>query len=60
MNNLAISKFAVQELDSNEMINIEGGALPFQLIPVAIYLYDNREQYLDGIKDGLRDVFLKG
>lgn len=60
MNNLAISKFAVQELDSNEMINIEGGALPFWLIPVAIYLYDNREQYLDGIKDGLRDVFLKG
>lgn len=34
---------------------IQGGALPNWLIPIAIYLYDNRDQVTKGVKDALKD-----
>ena len=38
MNNLAISKFAVQELNSKEMIEVDGGFIPVILVGAAMLI----------------------
>jgi hypothetical protein len=53
MNRLDLEKFGVQELDSKEMENLEGGAIGPWIIGIGIYLYDNRDSAIKGFKDAV-------
>lgn len=55
MSTLDLDKMGLQELNAKEMVALEGG-FPFWIIPVSIYLYDNRDRFAQGIKDGIADI----
>lgn len=55
MKKLELSGFGVQEMDAKEMNKIDGGVAPWWAIGVAIYLYDNKERFIEGVKKGLSD-----
>jgi hypothetical protein len=52
-NTLKVHTFGVDELKSAEIKSIDGGY--WFLIPLGIYLYDNRAQFLQGVYDGIKD-----
>ena len=45
--------FGVEEIDADEVKSINGGY--WFLIPLAIYLYDNRDKFLEGVTAGIND-----
>ncbi|ELR72381.1 hypothetical protein C900_01663 [Fulvivirga imtechensis AK7] len=54
MKNLELSAF--QELTAKESAEIKGGdfGLTLAVVGLGIYLFDNREKFVAGIKDGLQ------
>ena len=54
MKKLELDSFDVQELDAKEINKIDGGN--WWLVGYGIYLYDNRERFIEGVKKGLHDI----
>ncbi|WP_268122026.1 hypothetical protein [Roseivirga pacifica] len=50
-----IQEMGVQEIDSRELNDTSGGY--FFLIPVGIYLLDQRDRFVSGMKKAAKDVF---
>ncbi|WP_312365623.1 hypothetical protein [Sphingobacterium sp.] len=56
MNTLDLKGFGVQEMGAKEMEVIDGGGFPFWMIGVGIYLYDNRDSFVAGMKDAVNAI----
>ncbi len=52
-NTLNTNTLGVEELNSTDATSIDGGW--WFLVPLAIYLYDNRAKFAAGVSDGLKD-----
>ncbi len=54
MKSLDLKQMGVQELDAKEMKSVDGGnlALGIAILGAAIYLYNNREDFIEGVKEG--------
>lgn len=55
MNNFDLNLMGVQEMNALEMKQTAGGAPWWWLVAFGIYLFDNRDQFINGVKDGLND-----
>ncbi|SHL81441.1 hypothetical protein [Chryseobacterium polytrichastri] len=56
MKKLDLATLEVKELSGEDMKNENGGQTPESwLIGFGIYLYDNRDRFLAGIKKGIND-----
>lgn len=45
----------MKDLAINEMKEINGGGFPWvPFIMLGVYLYDHRDRFMEGIKDGMR------
>lgn len=45
----------MKDLAINEMKEINGGGFPWApFIMLGVYLYDHRDRFMEGIKDGMR------
>lgn len=57
MKKFDFNSMGVHEMNPVEMKQTSGGiAPPWWLVAYGIYLYDNREKFIEGIKDGLKDI----
>ena len=46
-----LENYGVQEMGSKEMKNVDGGVFPWvPVIVLAIYCFDNREKFIEGLK----------
>jgi len=54
MKKLELENFGVQEMDAKELQKVDGGNF-WWAVGVGIYLYDNKERFLEGVKKGLND-----
>lgn len=53
---MKVKHFNVQELSIGDQQNINGGDLGIglALLGLSIYLYDNRDRFMEGVRDSLK------